>query len=150
MKWCKVRNYKPTSVSVVKVLTFLDRMARSGKAQNTVKGYLTAIARRHSRVKVGRKMLSLTEMKSVQQWVKGLAIKYPTKKTKVPAWNLEVVLHALKQPPYYDKNLTLVEYKYLTQRTAFLVALTTARRAGEIRAFTASDLKFMQIRWSSA
>lgn len=37
--------------------------------------------------------------------------------------------------------MSLLESKYLTQQTAFLVALTTARRAGKLRAFAASDLR---------
>ena len=60
----------------------------------------------------------------------------------MPEWSLEVVLAALKKPPYYDKDLLLLDLKYLTQRTVFLVVLTTARRASEVHAFTASDIKF--------
>lgn len=90
--WCKQRKLKPVSVSVPPILTFLNRMAKSGKALNTVKGYLTAISKRHERVKVGKKLFNISQLPSVQQWRKGLEVKFPTRPKIVPEWNLEVVL----------------------------------------------------------
>ena len=78
----------------------------------------------------------------VQRWSKGLLVRFPPKRLIVPEWNLDVVLSALKKPPYYDKDLQLIGMRRLTLRTAFLVALTTARRASEIGAITCSNIQF--------
>lgn len=113
-------------------------------ATNTIKGYLTAIGKRHATVLVQGKKVPVTEAPHVQRWVQGLMLVQPPKRIVVPAWSLEVVLSALKKPPFYHQNLQKLELKYLTQRTAFLVALTTARRASEVHA-----LSFSMTQWSS-
>lgn len=125
------------------VLEYLDRLAQvKGLACDTVKVYLTAITRRHAKVKVGHQRLKLTELDSVQQWLRGLTLTYPMDRPIVPEWSLSLVLSVLKQPPYYNKKLSLVELKYLTQRTVFLIALTTARRASEIHALTCRNIVY--------
>ena len=86
----------------------------------------------------------ITEAPRVQRWVQGLTLLHPPKRVTVPAWSLEVVLAALKKPPYYHRNLQKLELKYLTLRSVFLVALTTARRASEVHA-----LSFQSTHWSA-
>jgi hypothetical protein len=45
----------------------------------------------------------------------------------VPEWNLEIVLYALKQWPF--ELLRMAASKYLTCKTIFLAAITSAHRA---------------------
>ena len=130
---------------MTKLLEFLQQLVdEEGLATNTVKGYLTAIGKRHATVTVQGQKRPVTEAPHVQRWVQGLTLMHPPKRITVPAWSLEVVLSALKQPPYYHQNLQNLELKYLTLRSVFLVALTTARRASEVHA-----LSFANTAWSA-
>lgn len=121
----------------MEVLDFLQSQAET-KSIQTIRGYITAISDRHCRVKVGRKKYRISMLPSIQTWVKGLAQIKPIPRILVPSWNLEVVLSALKKPPYYP--LRQISLKHLTLRTVFLIALTSARRASEIHALRCDSL----------
>ena len=55
--------------------------------------------------------------------------------TRTPIWCLEVVLRALRQPPYYPLIQGCKDYeKLLSRRTVSLTAVTSARRANELHA----------------
>ena len=56
----------------------------------------------------------------------------------IPPWNLEVVLSALKKPPY--EPIESADIRALTLKTVFLVALTSARRVSEIHALRADSV----------
>ena len=53
---------------------------------------------------------------------------------QVPPWDLYLVLEALKHPPF--EPLGNVDQKWLTLKTAFLLAITSARRIGELHALS--------------
>ena len=117
---------------MTEVLSFLQSLADSGRKVNTIKGYITAIAHRHALFSQGSSQLKLSDLDVVQTWVRGLTLLHPEPRIRVPEWNLDVVLSALKKPPFYPlKDASL---KHLTLRTAFLLALTSARRASEVHA----------------
>ena len=69
---------------------------------------------------------------AVQLWIKGLTKTMGLPRVLVPPWNLEIVLSALKGPPFEPMNLA--SNKHLTWKVVFLVAITSARRAGELHA----------------
>jgi len=126
---------------VTDVLDFLQQLADKPLALSTVLGYLTAVSNRHVKLKVkGGVLTNLSQLSTVQTWVRGLKLKMQTDRTVVPKWNLEIVLAALKRPPYYPLNTATL--KHLTQRTVFLVAITSARRASEIHALRSDTLQF--------
>ena len=52
--------------------------------------------------------------------------------SRVPPWNLQVVLRFLRGPPF--EPLASSSLRALTQKVLFLVALATARRVGELQA----------------
>ena len=64
--------------------------------------------------------------------VKGMEKEAPPPKSRIPAWNLNVVLEALSRPPF--EPLNEVDIKHLTFKTVFLVAWGTAARVSEIHA----------------
>ena len=53
---------------------------------------------------------------------------------QVPPWDLYLVLEALKHPPF--EPLGNVALKWLSLKTAFLLAITSARRIGELHALS--------------
>ena len=139
VNWCLARKRDPFSLPVTKVLDFLQEKA--DKLQWTsVQGYVTAISHRHSQVKFGSRSYRLSKLPSLQTWLKGLKEQKGVPRVLVPTWNLEIVLSALKRAPYHP--VESIDLKHLTWKAAFLVAITSARRASEIHALRADSLQF--------
>ena len=132
VRWCEGQDLDPVTADVTEVLNFLQGLANSGKKCDTVKGYLTVISQRHSRIMSQGKQCLLTELQPVQTWVRGLSVLNPRLRVIVPSWSLDIVLSALKCPPYYP--LDAISLKHLTQRTVFLLAIASARRVSELHA----------------
>jgi len=53
-------------------------------------------------------------------------------RTLIPAWDLQIVLRALKKFPF--EPMRTASFKYVTWKTVFLLAITSARRASELHA----------------
>ena len=98
------------------------------RAVSTIKGYITAISRRHDYVDA----LPLSLHPTVAQWLKGLEKGQGPQRVVVPPWDLELVLRALKQDPF--EPIRKSDDKHLTWKTVFLVAVASARRVGELQA----------------
>ena len=75
------------------VLEFLQSLTET-KRNNTVLGYLTAIAARHCTVKVPNKKRrrKISKHPDVQTWKRGLSLSNPEPIPRIPQWDLEVVL----------------------------------------------------------
>lgn len=132
--WCAESDLDPVKAPLTKVMNFFQSLVTEGKKLNTIKGYVTAVSKRHKKVKIGSRWYRLSKTSIVRTWLRGLSVHLPTAHTVVPEWSLEIVLSALKKPPFYAKNLQDLSLKHLTLRTVFLLALTSARRASEIHA----------------
>ncbi len=52
----------------------------------------------------------------------------------LPPWDLELVLQALERPPF--EPLESVDLKWLSIKTALLLALASAKRVGELQALS--------------
>ena len=128
--WCGGRGVDPVNTTVSKVLDFLtSKVPRL--SVSTLKGYLTAISKRHGLVEG----FALSLHPTVCMWRKGLEKSQGLTRSIAPPWSLELVLASLKTSPY--EPLRLADDKHLTWKVAFLVALTSARRASEIHALRA-------------
>ena len=68
----------------------------------------------------------------VKTWVKGAKVLNLRIRTLMPAWSLSVVLPALRESPY--EALAQADLKHVTLKTAFLIAITSARRSAELQA----------------
>ena len=130
--WCKRHRVDPISAPLTQVLRFLQAKADKGYGARTLAGYVTSISRRHCMVKCSGKRCRVSKGSTVQAWSRGIAVLNPRPRVIVPVWSLDLVLSALKRPPYFP--LKECELKYLTMRTAFLMAVTSARRASELQA----------------
>ena len=80
---------------VAEVLEFCTSMV-SSRAVSTIKGYVTAISRRHEFVDAQPLSLHPT----VTQWLKGLEKGQGPQSMVVPPWVLEMVLCTLKRDPF--------------------------------------------------
>ena len=117
----------PNVATVAEVLEFCTSLVEA-RAVSTIKGYVTAISRRHEQVEG----LPLSLHPTVMQWLKGLQKGQGPQRVLVPPWDLELVLRALKKDPFEPVRLCVD--KYLTWKTVFLVAVASARRVGELQA----------------
>ncbi|XP_064120812.1 uncharacterized protein LOC135225407 [Macrobrachium nipponense] len=128
-EWCRIRNISSSNTSIIQIADFLLLLRSQQKlAVSTIKGYrsmLTSIFRHRNIDVSGNKDLS------------DLIRSFETAKRKdnpTPSWNLDVVLSFLTSSRF--EPLDKASWKDLTKKTLFLVALATAKRIGELQAFS--------------
>ena len=67
--------------------------------------------------------------------LRSFRIERPLSSSRVPPWDLSLVLVLLRGPPF--EPLVSCSLRYLTRKVLFLVSLATARRVGERQAVAA-------------
>ncbi len=130
MKWCHQAHIDPVVCTVLDVLSFLQYRLDSGSLPSTLKVYVAAIAAFRS--PQGGQSIGRDPM--VVSFLKGARRLHPPRPPSVPPWDLEVVLRALSQPPF--EPLSSVGLKELSLKTALLLALASAKRIGDLHAFS--------------
>ncbi|KAK0149825.1 hypothetical protein N1851_009418 [Merluccius polli] len=80
----------------------------------------------------------------VSLFLKGALRLRPPQAQRAPVWDLPLVLDALCLPPF--EPLAQAELKWVSAKTAFLLAITSARRVGELHALSVSE---SCLRWNS-
>lgn len=138
-KWCSDRGVDPISCSVPTILEFLQSLLDEGRSPSTLKVYVAAISCNHARVDgctVGGHTL-------VSLFLRGARRLRPPLIPRSPVWDLPLVLDALCHPPF--EPLARVDLKWLSCKTAFLMAIVSAKRVGELHALSVSP---SCLRWS--
>ncbi len=130
VKWCHQAHIDPVTCTVSDVLSFLQYRLDSGSLPSTLKVYVAAIAAFRS--PQGGQSIGRNAM--VVSFLKGARRLHPPRPPSVPPWDLEVVLRALSQPPF--EPLTSVGLKELSLKTTLLLALASAKRIGDLHAFS--------------
>ncbi len=130
VKWCHQAHIDPVTCTVSDVLSFLQYRLDSGSLPSTLKVYVAAIAA--LRPPQGGQSIGRNAM--VVSFLKGARRLHPPRPPSVPPWDLEVVLRALSQPPF--EPLTSVGLKELSLKTTLLLALASAKRIGDLHAFS--------------
>ena len=131
-EWCEVANVVAFEAPIVSILSFLQDLMDKGRAFNTIKVYVAAISACH----VGFGGKPVGEHRLLRQYMKGVRHLRPIPNHLVPTWDLAVVLDSLSQPPF--EPLEEVDMKFLSFKTAILVALTTTKRVSDIHALSVS------------
>ena len=67
-------------------------------------------------------------------FLKGVHRLRPVFKPSIPSWDLALVLEALCGPPF--EPIVSADMKFLSYKTALLLALTSAKRVGNLHAFS--------------
>ena len=129
-EWCSGKDIDPYTSTISMILNYFQDCFDQGLQFNTVKSRQSAIAANHARFPF---RCSLASHPAVKKFLKGAAIKYASVKTRVPAWDLPIVLKALKSSPF--EPMESIDIKFVTLKTAFLLAVVSARRLGELQAF---------------
>lgn len=129
-QWCQNRDVLPFQCSVVDVLTFLQELLDKGLSFSTIKVYLAAISACH----VGFDSMTPGAHPLVMRFLKGVRRLRPTVRSSVPSWDLSLVLEAFCGPPF--EPIESVDMKFLSYKTALLLALCSAKRVGDLHALS--------------
>ncbi|XDV35947.1 hypothetical protein PO909_005809 [Leuciscus waleckii] len=130
--WCHQHQRDPVNCSVNTVLEFLQYRFSSGSCPSTLKVYVAAIAALHAPVgstSLGRDPLII-------RFLRGTLRLRPATRTRVPAWDLAIVLEGLSGAPF--EPLESVSEKFLTFKTIFLLAISSLKRVGDLQALSVS------------
>ncbi|KAF7245508.1 G2/mitotic-specific cyclin-B [Varanus komodoensis] len=119
-------SFSPLVSSIEQILQFLLELHHSGLKPSSVKVYTAAIAYYRGLVD-GSPLFSHPILK---RFLKGLYNLNPSIRPVMPTWSLSVVLQALMKAPF--EPLATVDLRLVSWKTAFLVAVTSARRASEL------------------
>uniref|UniRef100_A0A803JRA6 Core-binding (CB) domain-containing protein n=1 Tax=Xenopus tropicalis TaxID=8364 RepID=A0A803JRA6_XENTR len=123
-KWCFVQKVNADKPSVNEILEFLQQGLDKGLSLNTLKVQISAISAYLS------SQLSADPL--IQRFLKAAQRIRPPVLNPVPQWDLNIVLEQLCEPPF--EPLKEIDLKYLSLKTAFLTAITSASRVSEIQA----------------
>ncbi|XP_041802371.1 uncharacterized protein LOC121613147, partial [Chelmon rostratus] len=138
--WCSGRHEDPVHCSVPIILEFLQSLLDSGRSPSTLKVYVAAISSRH--VLVNNNTVGCHRL--VTLFLKGALRLRPPRLPRAPAWDLPLVLDALCSPPF--EPLAQAGLRWLSVKTAFLLAITSAKRVSELHALSVSS---SCLRWNS-
>ncbi|KAK0150202.1 hypothetical protein N1851_008886 [Merluccius polli] len=131
--WCNGKAADPVRCPVAIVLEFLQFLLDSGRSHSTLRVYVAAISSWHEGVNgatVGCHRL-------VSLFLRGALRLRPPRTLRAPAWDLPLVLEAMSLPPF--EPLTQVGLKWLSMKVAFLLAITSAKRVGELQALSVAE-----------
>ena len=129
MGWCSQWKVDPFTASVAVVGDFLLHMYDQKLAISTLEGYRMAIAntlRAMSNVEVGR-------CDTLKARIRNLQIDRVRTRRPPPDWDLSLVLHWLRLPPF--EPLRSCSLQFFTWKTVFLLAFASGKRRSELHAF---------------
>ena len=134
-EWCVENGVSKSRPPLRKVAEFFQVLfLERGQQPHTITGYKTALSDHYSK--------SILNLDSVV--IRTLLKSYFRDRTPslrvAPPWDLAVVLDCLKRAPF--EPISVISLKYLTLKTAFLIAMATGRRRSEIHAISFDDISF--------
>ncbi|KAM7139060.1 uncharacterized protein RBU57_016237 [Macrochelys suwanniensis] len=128
--WCAPRGTAPLQAPVPIILDYLLSLKQQGLAISSLKFHLAAISAFHP----GENGRLIFSNPMVSRFLKGLERLYPLIRHPVPTWDLSLVITRFMGAPF--EPMATCSLLYLSWKTTFLVAITSARRVSEIRALT--------------
>lgn len=129
-QWCQARNVLPFQCSMGDVLTFLQELLDKGLSFSTIKVYLAAISACH----IGFDGVTPGAHPLARRFLRGVRRLRPVVRPCVPSWDLALVLEALCGPPF--EPIESVDMKFLSYKTALLLALASAKRVADLHALS--------------
>ena len=127
--WCQGKGLDPSSAPLREILAFLQSLLNKGLAFRSIGVYRSAISYFHDPIEG----LSVGQHPKISKFMKGVFNKNPPVKSLCPSWDLNIVLKFLQDPIF---SLERASLQALSMKTAFLVAITSARRVSEIQALS--------------
>jgi len=138
-EWCRKANLEPLHTTVNQVAEFLEHIFRDRQLQaRSIQGYRAAISVIHP----GWEGISVSKHKLLSDLIRSFFLARPPTRNLVPSWNLPLVLLKLCLPPF--EPLDSADIKFLTWKTAFLLAAASGRRRSGLHALSVEE---GHIRW---
>lgn len=131
--WCAERALDPFGCPVTAILDFLQQLLDDGRSPATLKVYVAAL----SAYRAPLDGISVGSLKLVVAFLKGAQRLCPRVRADYAPWDLNVVLTGLCAPPF--EPLEQADIKWLSMKTAFLLAIVSAKRVSELHALSVSD-----------
>ncbi|KAE8585826.1 hypothetical protein XENTR_v10021466 [Xenopus tropicalis] len=126
LSWAREKNLDPLQPSTPMILEFLQAGLDYGLSLSSLKVQISALS-----AVLGERW---AEDPLIEQFFKAvLRVKPPVKKSS-PPWDLPLVLQALSAAPF--EPIDQIPLWWLSLKTVFLVAVTSARRVGELQALS--------------
>ncbi len=131
--WCLAHAVDPVSFPIGPVLEFLQEKLAAGAAATTLRVYVAAVAalRELDEIPLGRLWM-------VSAFMRGVRRLRPVPSCRVPSWDLSVVLDGLMVAPF--EPLESAPERILTLKVTLLLALTSLKRIGDLRALSVSEM----------
>ena len=131
-KWCRENSVDFSTPSVKQVSVFFVYLYQDlNRHPSTIDGYRKAIV--DTMDPTG---LHISQNSDLNRLLSSFHRDRPKSSRNLPQWNLSVVLNELTKAPFEPMKDT--DLKHLTLKTAFLLALASGKRRGEIRAWVAN------------
>ncbi|XP_071991361.1 uncharacterized protein [Engystomops pustulosus] len=124
--FCKDSPPSQANLNILQVLEFLQKGLELGLSTSTLKVQVSALSVFFDQ--------PLIEHRWVKRFIKAASRLKPQTVKKSSAWDLTLVLNALMKEPFEPIDSSSV--KNLTLKTVFLIAITSARRLGELQAIS--------------
>ncbi len=131
--WCSSRREDPRRCTIGVVLSFLQEGLECRLSPSTLKVYVAAITAHLDAVDGW----SLGKHDLIVRFLRGARRLNPPRPPLVSSWDLSIVLAGLQRGPF--EPLDSVELKFLSAKTALLIALTSIKRVGDVQAFSVSE-----------
>ena len=127
--WCHTKKVNPISAPITVIADFLIFLFSEKKCQiSTIKGYRSMISNT-LKFKTGNRIGSNPVLSEL---IRSFELQRPVQRSLTPKWDLSWVLVCLQKPPF--EPLDKASKFHVTIKTAFLLALATAKRCSEIHA----------------
>ncbi len=134
--WCGDHQLDPVNCPIGTVLEFLQARFSAGLSHSTLRVYVAAIASYHAPMggqSVGKDPLII-------RFLRGVLRLRPRVRSRVPPWDLAVVLEALCKPPF--EPIEQVSERLLTLKTVLLLAISSLKRVGDLQALSVASIDF--------
>ena len=135
--WCQSHRIDPIRPSDVSLANFLaEILVRRKLSVSAMKGYRSAIT--STIAQLGGSISDDSHNPFLlRDLVRGASLKAARVPRRIPAWDLFLVLAALRRPPF--EPLRDISLRHLTWKTAFLLTLASGRRGSEVHAISGAS-----------
>ncbi|XP_066431206.1 uncharacterized protein [Eleutherodactylus coqui] len=123
-EFCKIEPGKIPGIDIPVILEFLQAGLEKGLSPRTLKVHTAALGSYLD--------FPLAEHRWVRRFLKGAERLRPFVRETFPTWDLNIVLTSFCQSPF--EPLSQLSLRLLTLKVTLLVAITSARRIGELQA----------------
>ena len=133
-KWCRKNSVDFSTPSVKQISDFFMYLYQDlNRRPSTIDGYRTAIVDT-----LGPTAQHIAHNADLHRLLSSFHRDRPKTSRNLPKWNLSVVLNELTKAPFEPMKDS--DLKYLTLKTAFLLALASGNRRSEIHAWVANKV----------